>query len=94
MTPLVSWYVGLFIGTHEYKLAELTKAETQFEKMFTLHPDRIEDLDVYSNILHLRGSREKLTALAEKFLLIDKNRPEVCCIVGIELYRTELSTND
>ncbi|KAJ3922989.1 cell division control protein 23 [Lentinula edodes] len=75
------WLMGQR-GRALYDTLELTKAETQFEKMFTLHPDRIEDLDVYSNILHLRGSREKLTALAEKFLLIDKNRPEVCCIVG------------
>ncbi|KAF8832527.1 hypothetical protein HHX47_DHR1001546 [Lentinula edodes] len=76
------WLMGQR-GRALYDTLELTKAETQFEKMFTLHPDRIEDLDVYSNILHLRGSREKLTALAEKFLLIDKNRPEVCCIVDV-----------
>ncbi|KAJ3801678.1 TPR-like protein [Lentinula aff. detonsa] len=75
------WLMGQR-GRALYDTLEFAKAESQFENMFKLDPDRIEDLDVYSNILHLRGSREKLTALADKFLLIDKNRPEVCCIVG------------
>ncbi|KAJ3838385.1 hypothetical protein EV361DRAFT_897022 [Lentinula raphanica] len=75
------WLMGQR-GRALYDTIELAKAEAQFESMFRIDPDRIEDLDVYSNILHLLGSREKLTALAEKFLLLDKNRPEVCCIVG------------
>ncbi|KAE9408649.1 TPR-like protein [Gymnopus androsaceus JB14] len=65
-----------------YDTLEFPQALAQFEKMFQLDPNRIEDLDVYSNLLHLLESREKLTALAERFLLTDKDRPEVCCIVG------------
>ncbi|KAJ4486379.1 hypothetical protein J3R30DRAFT_3446262 [Lentinula aciculospora] len=79
--PRNFWLMGQR-GRALYDTLEFTKAEAQFEEMFSLDPNRIEDLDVYSNILHLCGNPEKLTALAEKFLLIDKNRPEVCCIVG------------
>lgn len=63
-------------------LSDHPQALSQFEKMYQLDPTRIEDLDIYSNLLHLLESREKLTALAERFLLTDKDRPEVCCIVG------------
>lgn len=58
------------------------QAETQFEKILKLDPYRIDDIDVFSNILYVTDNRLKLSRLAHEFLALDKDRPEVCCLVG------------
>jgi anaphase-promoting complex subunit 8 len=62
--------------------AEHAESEREFEKIRLLDPGRIEGLDIYSNILYLTGNKLKLSNLAHDLLAIDKDRPEVCCIVG------------
>jgi anaphase-promoting complex subunit 8 len=37
---------------------------------------------VYSNILYVTDNRLKLSRLAHEFLALDKDRPEICCLVG------------
>lgn len=58
------------------------QAETQFKKILALDPYRIDDIDVYSNILYVTENRLELSKLAHDFLGLDKDRPEVCCLVG------------
>jgi len=58
------------------------QAEKQFEKILAIAPHRIDDIDVYSNILYVTDNRLKLSRLAHEFLELDKDRPEVCCLVG------------
>jgi len=58
-------------------------AEAQFEKIRAVDPYRIDDIDVYSNILYVTDNRLKLSRLAHEFLALDKDRPEVCCLVGV-----------
>ncbi|KAG5735114.1 Anaphase-promoting complex subunit 8 [Termitomyces sp. T112] len=65
-----------------YHLHDFGQAEVQFEKILALDPYRIDDIDVYSNILYVTDSRLKLSRLAHEFLALDKDRPEVCCLVG------------
>lgn len=57
-------------------------AEIQFKKILQIDPFRIDDIDVYSNILYVTENRLELSKLAHDFLMIDKDRPEVCCLVG------------
>lgn len=57
-------------------------AEVQFEKILQLDPYRIDDIDVFSNILYVTDNKLKLSRLAHEFLALDKDRPEVCCLVG------------
>lgn len=57
-------------------------AETQFERILSLDPYRIDDIDIFSNILYVTDNRLKLSKLAHEFLALDKDRPEVCCLVG------------
>ena len=57
-------------------------AEQQFERIFNIDPCRIDDIDVYSNILYVTENRLTLSRLAHDFLALDKDRPEVCCLVG------------
>ena len=39
-------------------------------------------MDLYSNILFVKGARAQLSHLAHSAMKIDKYRPQTCCIVG------------
>ncbi|KAF8830681.1 hypothetical protein HHX47_DHR2001174 [Lentinula edodes] len=68
-------------ATALYHLHDFGQAEAQFDRIFALDPYRIDDIDILSNILYVTNNRLKLTKLANEFLAVDKNRPEVCCLV-------------
>ncbi|PSR81158.1 hypothetical protein PHLCEN_2v6493 [Hermanssonia centrifuga] len=65
-----------------YHLHDFGQAEIQFKKILAIDPYRIDDIDVYSNILYVAENRIELSKLAHEFLALDKDRPEVCCLVG------------
>ncbi|VDB95278.1 unnamed protein product [Peniophora sp. CBMAI 1063] len=65
-----------------YHLHDFGQAEQQFQKILARDPYRIDDIDIYSNILYVTENRLQLSKLAHDFLAIDKDRPEVCCLVG------------
>ncbi|KAK1226396.1 Anaphase-promoting complex subunit 8 [Marasmius sp. AFHP31] len=65
-----------------YIHAAFSKAEAQFEQILKLDPNRIDDIDFYGNILYTTQKREKLSALADRFTEKDRDRPEVCCVLG------------
>lgn len=45
-------------------------------------PYRMEEVDIYSNMLYVMDKRAKLGKLAHEYSEIDRNRPEVCCLIG------------
>lgn len=57
-------------------------AELQFKKILAVDPFRVDDMDVYSNILYVTENRLELSKLAHDFLALDKDKPEICCLVG------------
>jgi hypothetical protein len=63
-------------------LVDFSRAEVQFERIRALDPYRIDDIDIYSNILYVTDNKLKLSRLAHEFLGLDKDRPEICCLVG------------
>ncbi|KAI6046221.1 hypothetical protein EDC04DRAFT_3016435 [Pisolithus marmoratus] len=65
-----------------YHLHDFRQAEEQFENILSIDPYRVDDIDIYSNILYVTENQLKLTWLAHQFLERDKDRPEVCCLVG------------
>ncbi|KAJ6625584.1 hypothetical protein B0H10DRAFT_2002043 [Mycena sp. CBHHK59/15] len=65
-----------------YYSHDFRQAQTQFERILAIDPYRIEDIDIYSNILYVTDNRLKLSRLSNDFLTLDRDRPEVCCIVG------------
>jgi anaphase-promoting complex subunit 8 len=67
---------------------EHADAEAQFTKILSIDPERIDNIDIYSNILYLTNNKLKLSSLAHDFLALDKDRPEVCCVVGELMFRT------
>jgi anaphase-promoting complex subunit 8 len=68
------------------KVLDFPAAEQQFEKILKIDPCRIDDIDVYSNILYVTENHLTLSRLAHDFLALDKDRPEVCCLVGTILF--------
>lgn len=66
-------------------LPDFGQAEIQFKKILELDPYRVDDIDIYSNILYVTEDRLRLSKLAHEFLTVDKDRPEVCCLVGLFL---------
>ncbi|EMD37381.1 hypothetical protein CERSUDRAFT_114054 [Gelatoporia subvermispora B] len=65
-----------------YYLHDFGQAEVQFKKILAIDPYRIDDIDIYSNILYVTENSLLLSKLAHDFLALDKDRPEVCCLVG------------
>ncbi|KAI0093061.1 cell division control protein 23 [Irpex rosettiformis] len=65
-----------------YHLHDFGQAEAQFKNILALDKYRVDDIDVYSNILYVNENRLELSKLAHDFLAFDKDRPEVCCLIG------------
>lgn len=61
---------------------EFGQAEVQFDKILAIDPERIDDIDIYSNILYVTDNQLKLSKVAHEFLALDRDRPEVCCLIG------------
>ncbi|KAF9475766.1 TPR-like protein [Pholiota conissans] len=76
-TYIMSLKACAYYHGHDY-----TQAERMFDKVLSLDPNHVEDIDIYSNVLYVQDSRLKLSKLAHDFLAMDKDRPEVCCLVG------------
>ena len=53
-----------------------------FEDLVLRDEFQLEGMDVLSNILYMKEDFATLSHLAHKAVLIDKYRPETCCIVG------------
>jgi len=65
-----------------YHIHDYTHADAEFDKILAIDPGRIDDIDIYSNILYVLDSRLKLSKVAHEFLALEKDRPEVCCLIG------------
>ena len=72
---------------NQIRFLDFPAAQQQFEKILKIDPCRIDDIDVYSNILYVTENRLALSRLAHDFLALDKDRPEVCCLVGTNFPR-------
>ena len=63
-------------------IVEFDEAEEMFDQIVQTDPYRLDDLDVYSNILYVMEKSSKLAYLAQLATRTDKFRVETCCIVG------------
>lgn len=64
-------------------IPEFDEAEAMFDNIIQTDPYRLDDLDVYSNILYVMEKSSKLAYLAQLATRTDKFRVETCCIVGL-----------
>jgi anaphase-promoting complex subunit 8 len=65
-----------------YHLRELEQALMWFKESSADDRYSLDHKDVYSNILYVKEDRVALSHLAHEAVVIDKYRPETCCIVG------------
>ncbi len=65
-----------------YFLRELEQALMWFRESAEDDKYSLDHKDVYSNILYVKEDRVGLSHLAHEAVVIDKYRPETCCIVG------------
>lgn len=65
-----------------YNYMDYINAEGIFDDIVTYDPYRLENLDIYSNILYVMQKHSKLTYLAQFVSQLDKFRPETNCIVA------------
>lgn len=67
---------------YSYHTKALKEAATEFSHLLSLHPHRLDGLDIYSNILYVLNERPKLAFLAHLCSSVDKFRPESCVVIG------------
>ena len=69
-------------GTRSILLQEFSQAEHQFDRILSIDPQRIEDIDILSNILYVTDNRLRLTKLVHDFVPLGQDRPEISCLLG------------
>ncbi|KDE09842.1 hypothetical protein MVLG_00240 [Microbotryum lychnidis-dioicae p1A1 Lamole] len=69
-------------GLIHYHVREFDEATEYFTKLQESDPYRVEDIDIFSNILYVSEKRAELATLAQEYTKMDRSRPEVCCLVG------------
>ena len=79
---LIHYHARGFIPNCYYLTIEFDEAEEMFDTIVQTDPYRLDDLDVYSNILYVMEKSSKLAYLAQLATKTDKFRVETCCIVG------------
>lgn len=70
------------LGKAYYEAADYTSAETCFARMLKLQPTRIEDTEIYSNVLWQLKKPVQLAFLAHTLKGLDFNAPQTWCAVG------------
>jgi anaphase-promoting complex subunit 8 len=75
-------YVASQLAVAHYHLREFHLSEHCFSQIHQRDPYRLEEMDIYSNILYVADNSMALSQLAHTAMRVDKYRPETCCIVG------------
>ncbi|GMF21716.1 unnamed protein product [Phytophthora lilii] len=65
-----------------YHIRDFDQSQEQFERLAAQDPHRMENMDVYSNVLYVKEEKTELSRLAHRALKVEKYRPETCCIIG------------
>lgn len=77
-----SIYILAQTAVCNYNMREYDTGEIIFEQLQKRDPRRLENMDVYSNILYVKEAKAKLSSLAHMAAETDKYCPETCCIIG------------
>eukprot|EP00116_Pleurobrachia_bachei_P004554 sb/3464816/ len=65
-----------------YTLREYEIARDRFKELLDKDPNRLDIVDMYSNILYVKEDKANLNHLAHHCIEVDKYRPETCFVVG------------
>lgn len=65
-----------------YNELDYSTAENIFDDILKSDPMRLDEMDIYSNILYVMENKSKLSYLAHYASEVDSLRPETCCIIA------------
>lgn len=63
-------------------VTDVDKAISIFKNLQKIDPYRLDNLDIFSNLLFVKELKKEMAFLAHKAVEIDKYRPETCCVIG------------
>lgn len=77
-----SVYITSMIAVAYHNKRDVDRAIQMFQQIQSVDPYRLENLDMYSNLLFVREQKTEMAHLAHKAVQINKYRPETCCVIG------------
>ncbi|XP_030755026.1 cell division cycle protein 23 homolog [Sitophilus oryzae] len=77
-----STYIMSQIALAHHNTRKLDEAIGMFKKILEFDPYRLDNLDIYSNLLYVLEKKTDLADLAHKVASTDKYRVETCCVIG------------
>ncbi|ODN03187.1 Cell division cycle protein 23 [Orchesella cincta] len=77
-----STYIKSQIAIAYHNVQRVDEAIETFDTLSEEDPYRLDDMDLYSNMLYVKGEKYYLQVLANKAVEIDKYRVETSCIIG------------
>jgi anaphase-promoting complex subunit 8 len=77
-----SVYITSQMAIAYHNKRDVEKAIDIFKHLQIVDPYRLDNLDIYSNLLFVKEMKKEMAFLAHKAVEINKYRPETCCVVG------------
>lgn len=77
-----SSYITAQTAIASHNRREVDSAIATFRNLHKEDPYRLDNLDVYSNLLYVKELRVELSQLAHHVCEVDKYRVETCCVIG------------
>lgn len=77
-----SVYATSQIAIAYHNKRDVDRAIHMFQQIQSVDPYRLENMDMYSNLLFVREQKTEMAHLAHKAVEINKYRPETCCVIG------------
>ncbi|KAJ1448430.1 hypothetical protein M885DRAFT_471139 [Pelagophyceae sp. CCMP2097] len=77
-----STYVVAQTALAHYARRDFDAALLHFERLRAQDPYRLDEVDIYSNVLYVKEARAELSRLAHSSMRAEKYRAETCCVVG------------
>lgn len=62
---------------------DVERAISIFQNLQEVDPYRLDNLDIFSNLLFVKELKKEMAHLAHKAVEINKYRPETCCVIGL-----------
>lgn len=75
-------YSFFFLLLFLWPTTDVEKAIQIFQHLQEIDPYRLDNLDVFSNLLFVKEMKKEMAELAHKAVEINKYRPETCCVIG------------
>ncbi|OQR86657.1 anaphase-promoting complex subunit [Achlya hypogyna] len=75
-------YIIAQAAAAQYHLQDFDQAHETFVALARADPFRVDQMDLYSNVLYVKEDKAGLSSLAQHLQQVDKYRPETCCVIG------------